>query len=277
MLVDVIIPTFNRADIMVRAIESVLIQTYTNFILHIVNDGSTDNTQLVLEKYKNNPKVKIYFQKNKGVSSARNLASKNASGEWISFLDSDDEWIPTKLETQINYLLKNPDCQFLHSEELWIRNGVRVNPKVKHLKGNDNIFIRSLEFCIISPSTVILSRKLFLASGGFAEEFIVCEDYDLWLRLLLKNDIGFISTPLIKKNGGHSDQLSTKFVAMDYWRIKSLANLYLNKSTNEIQRNSIRNVILKKSDLLLKNYLKHQNYIPLNEIREILSSIKIEI
>ena len=91
MLVDVIIPTFNRADVMVKAIDSVLSQTYKNFILHIVDDGSTDHTQLVLEQYKNHPQVKIYFQNNTGVSSARNLAAKNAVGQWISFLDSDDE------------------------------------------------------------------------------------------------------------------------------------------------------------------------------------------
>lgn len=280
MLVDVIIPTFNRADTVVKAIESVLSQTYKNYILHIVDDGSTDNTQLVLEKYKGHPQVKIYFQKQMGVSSARNLAAKNSTAQWISFLDSDDEWMPQKLETQINYLLNNPDCHFLHSEELWIRNGIRVNPKKKHLKSSDNIFIRSLDFCIISPSTVILSRDLFLSHNGFDEDFIVCEDYDLWLKIMLKERIHFITNPLIKKHGGHADQLSTKYVAMDYWRIKSLVNLYQNKdsteNSNEEQKLTIKNMIIKKSDLLLKNYLKHKNQKCFNEITLMLSSIKID-
>lgn len=275
MLVDVIIPTFNRADVMVKAIESVLSQTYKNFILHIVDDGSTDNTQRVLEQYKSHPQVKVYFQKNAGVSSARNLAAKTAEGQWISFLDSDDEWMPHKLETQIKYLAQNPECQFLHSEELWIRNGVRVNPKVKHLKSNDNIFIRSLDFCIISPSTVILTRELFLTHQGFDEEFVVCEDYDLWLKILLKEEIGFISTPLIEKHGGHSDQLSTKFVAMDYWRIKSLVNLYQDKAATVDQKNAIKDVIIKKSDLLLKSYIKYQNQKSFDEIKTMLASIML--
>lgn len=275
MLVDVIIPTFNRADVMVKAIESVLSQTYKNFILHIVDDGSTDNTQRVLEQYKSHPQVKVYFQKNAGVSSARNLAAKTAEGQWISFLDSDDEWMPHKLETQIKYLSQNPECQFLHSEELWIRNGVRVNPKVKHLKSNDNIFIRSLDFCIISPSTVILTRELFLTHQGFDEEFVVCEDYDLWLKILLKEEIGFISTPLIEKHGGHSDQLSTKFVAMDYWRIKSLVNLYQDKTASVDQKKAIKDVIIKKSDLLLKSYIKYQNQKSFDEIKTMLASIML--
>jgi glycosyltransferase involved in cell wall biosynthesis len=277
MLVDVIIPTFNRADVMVKAIESVLSQTYKNFVLHIVDDGSTDNTQHVLEKYKNHPQVKIYFQKNAGVSSARNLAAKSAEGQWISFLDSDDEWMPHKLEAQIKYLSQNPECQFLHSEELWIRNGVRVNPKVKHLKSNDNIFIRSLDFCIISPSTVILTRELFLTHQGFDEEFVVCEDYDLWLKILLKKNIGFVSTPLIEKHGGHADQLSTKFVAMDYWRIKSLVNLYQDKEATADQKNAIKDVIVKKSELLLKSYIKYQNQKSFDEIKKMLASIMLEV
>lgn len=276
MLVDVIIPTFNRADVMVKAIESVLSQTYKNFILHIVDDGSTDHTQLVLEQYKNHPRVKIYYQKNMGVSSARNLAAKSAHGQWISFLDSDDTWMAHKLQTQITYLLENPECKFLHSEEIWIRNGVRVNPKIKHLKSNENIFIRSLEFCLISPSTVILSRDLFLSHHGFDEELVVCEDYDLWLKVLLKESIGFISTPLIEKHGGHEDQLSTKFVAMDFWRIKSLVKLYKNNEASIEQKKNIKDVIIKKSELLLKNYIKYHNQKNFDEITEIVASINIE-
>lgn len=273
MIVDVIIPTFNRAQVMTRAIDSVLAQTYHDFLLHIVDDGSTDDTQAVLNKYKNHPKVIIHFQENAGVSAARNLAANQGHGAWISFLDSDDEWMPNKLEVQMKYLKDHPECHFLHSEELWIRNGVRVNPKIKHLKSNDQIFERSLEFCIISPSTVILKRELFVKHKGFDKDFIVCEDFDLWLKVLLTDTIGFISTPLIEKHGGHSDQLSTKFVAMDYWRIKSLVNLYKSPEANESQKELIKKVILKKSELLLKSYIKYENKKSYNEIERALASI----
>ena len=277
MLVDVVIPTYNRAHVMKKAIESVLNQSYSNFILHIVDDGSNDETAEFLQEYSTHPKVKLYHQSNAGVSSARNLAAFNSQGEWISFLDSDDEWLPTKLEKQISFLTNHPACRFLHSEELWIRNGVRVNPKLKHQKNNDNIFVRSLDFCLISPSTVIIRRDLFVEHNGFDNNFVVCEDYDLWLKILANEDIGFISDPLIKKHGGHADQLSTKFVAMDYWRIKSLVNLYKAQSLSEEKKELIKNVLLNKSELLLKSYIKYQNKKSFDEITNDLAGISLTI
>lgn len=277
MQIDVIVPTYNRAHTLERAINSVLNQTYKNFILHIVDDGSTDETEDLLEKYQENEQVKIYYQPNLGVSAARNFAAFCGEGNWISFLDSDDEWLPEKLQTQVNYLKENPNCRFLHSEEIWIRNGVRVNPKEKHKKSNDNIFERSLEFCLISPSTVMIERELFEYYRGFGESFTICEDYDLWLKILLTETPGFITTPLIHKYGGHEDQLSTKFVAMDYWRIKSLVKLFQLSKCNEAQKELIKNVLLKKSELLLKNYLKHNNQEHFDEITSDLSSIMLSV
>jgi glycosyltransferase involved in cell wall biosynthesis len=277
MLVDVIIPTHNRSVIMHRAIQSVLNQTYKDFILHIVNDGSTDDTLDQLAQYKHHPQVKLHSKANGGVSSARNFGATHASGKWLSFLDSDDEWLPNKLEVQIKYLKEHPQFEFIHSEEVWIRNNVRVNPKQKHLKSNENIFERSLQFCLISPSTVMLSRELFSAHQGFKEDLIVCEDYDLWLRILAHKKIAFIEEPLIKKYGGHSDQLSTKFVAMDYWRIKSLVNLYQNELVSSEQRDQIKNVLLQKSEVLLKSYIKYQNQKHFDEISESLSRIMLTV
>lgn len=275
MQVDVIVPTYNRAHVLERAIQSVLSQTYQDFILHIVDDGSTDETADLLDKYEDHEKIKIYYQPNLGVSAARNFAAFTGNSPWISFLDSDDEWFPEKLKTQCDYLLKNPDCIFLHSEEIWIRNGVRVNPKQKHKKSNDNIFVRSLDFCIISPSTVMIERSLFEKHRGFNESFTVCEDYDLWLKILLSEKIDFIPTPLIQKYGGHEDQLSTKFVAMDYWRIKSLVKLYQSSQCSLIQKEAIKDVLLKKSELLLKSYLKHNNLLQHEEITNELKSIML--
>ena len=259
MFVDVIIPTFNRADCLERAIQSVLKQTYNNFKLYIVDDGSTDQTREILKAYANDPRVRILKQVNKGVSSARNLAAINSNSPWISFLDSDDEWLPNKLEKQINFLKINTTCLFLHSEEIWIRNGVRVNPKIKHNKNSIDLFKRSLEFCLISPSTVIMKRDLFLKYGQFDEEFIVCEDYDLWIQILAFEEIGFLPEFVTKKYGGHADQLSTKFVAMDYWRIKSMIKL-LNKNIDLAKKDLIVNEIKKKLPILLKGYEKHQNF-----------------
>jgi glycosyltransferase involved in cell wall biosynthesis len=258
MLVDVIIPTFNRAQILNRAVQSVLNQTYTEFILHIVDDGSTDNTDELLASYGCHPKIVIHKQANRGVSAARNLAVKNSHSPWISFLDSDDEWLPNKLEKQMAFLKLNTKCRFLHAEEIWIRNGVRVNPKVKHNKASVDLFKRSLEFCLISPSTVVMARDLFMEHGQFDESFTVCEDYDLWLKILAREEVGFLSDFVTNKYGGHEDQLSTKFVAMDYFRIKSLITL-LKTNIDQDKKDLILMEIKKKAPILLKGYLKHQN------------------
>jgi GT2 family glycosyltransferase len=120
----------------------------------------------------------------------------------------------------------------------------------------------------------MIKRDLLTECGFFDENFLVCEDYDLWLKILIKEEIGYTDLPLAIKNGGHKDQLSTKFVAMDYWRIKSLLNLFKNNKNSlvcEKQENIqdlIKEVIKRKSDILLPNFLKHHNQNAYNEITE---------
>ncbi len=271
MFIDVIIPTFNRASVLDRAIQSVLNQTYKHFKLHVVDDGSTDETLELLEKYKG--KITLHSQSNKGVSSARNLAAFNSSADWIAFLDSDDEWIPQKLELQVKAAMNSPELRFFHSEEIWVRNGVRVNPKNKHQKSGPDLLIRSLDFCLISPSTSLIRRDLFLEHKGFDEDFTVCEDYDLWLKIMTKEEIGFLPEALTIKYGGHVDQLSLQFVAMDYWRIKSLVRLHKSAHVNEMIREKIKEVLLKKSEILLKGYVKHQNKKAHDEITGLLEDL----
>jgi glycosyltransferase involved in cell wall biosynthesis len=273
MQIDVIIPTYNRASVILNAIDSVLNQTYQDFTLYIIDDGSTDETQSVLQKLANHPKICLIKQDNLGVSSARNKGIKSSHSDWIALLDSDDTWLPEKLETQVKYLKIHKNCRFVHTEELWIRNGIRVNPKIKHQKSSENLFIRSLDFCLISPSTALIRRDLLKEHAYFNESFTVCEDYDLWLKILCREEIGFIQKPLTLKHGGHADQLSTQFVAMDYWRIKSLVNLYAYDLSDE-KKIEIKKVIQKKSELLLKGYLKHDNQKHYQEIKNLL--LKIE-
>ncbi len=273
MKIDVIIPTFNRSPILSRAIESVLNQTHRDFLLHIVDDGSTDDTQTLLGKYATDDRVRLYTQPNKGVSAARNLAAFKGSAPWIAFLDSDDEWLPHKLEAQIKAIKASPALRFFHTEETWIRNGVRVNPKMKHQKSGPDLLSRSLDFCLISPSTSLIKRELFLELGGFNEEFIVCEDYDLWLKILTREEVGFINEALTMKYGGHEDQLSQKFSAMDYWRIRSLSELYHSSHLDAVIREKIKMVILQKSIILQKGYVKHNNPEKFNEIQVIIDSL----
>jgi len=219
---SVIIPTYNRGWIIKDAIDSVLAQDYTEFELIVVDDGSTDHTSDVLDSYGND--IKVLFQKNKGVSAARNRGIAEASGKFIAFLDSDDLWMPQKLTVQMEFFNQTPDALICQTEEVWIRNGLRVNPKKRHKKPSGMIFKPSLELCLVSPSAVMIRRSLFGRVGKFDESLPACEDYDLWLRISCRFPVHLIDTPLIIKRGGHGDQLSSR-AGLDRFRIKAIEKI----------------------------------------------------
>lgn len=266
-LISVIIPIYNRAHLIERALNSVFDQTYENIEVIIVDDGSADDLTKVLTLYKN---IHYFFQENKGVSAARNLGLKKANGKYIALLDSDDEWHPSKLQKQIDFLKDNPHLRWVHTEEIWIRNGVRVNQMKKHQKGGGDQFKRSLELCVISPSSVLFEKDMVLGEDGFDENFIVCEDYFLWLKLTSLYEIGFLETPLIKKYGGHEDQLSRKYVAMDYYRIKAIDWVLSNRDLADEKKAFAKSILSKKATNLLKGYEKHNNMDHYLEIKTIL-------
>jgi glycosyltransferase involved in cell wall biosynthesis len=254
---SVIIPTYNRAHTIERAIESVLNQTFKDFELIVVDDGSTDKTLALLKKY--DGKIKLFTQNNQGVSATRNFAVEHANGSWLAFLDSDDEWLSHKLQLQFDFIQQNNNYPLVHGEEIWIRNGTRVNPKKKHQKGGGDQFLASLKLCAISPSVAVIKKDIFLELGGFREDFPACEDYDLWLKLTSLYEVGFIDNPLVKKYGGHGDQLSQKFKAMDYWRVKSIAWVLENRNLSYEKKDHAVKVLKKKAKILLQGYQKHQN------------------
>jgi len=218
-LVSVIIPTCNRGWVLQEAIDSVLAQDFEDFELIVVDDGSTDNTGEMLDSYEQD--LIVIRQSNRGVSAARNRGIAEAAGLLIAFLDSDDLWLPRKLSRQVDFFNSNPDAVINQTEEIWIRNGVRVNPRTRHHKFSGMIFERSLALCLVSPSAVMMRRSLLDAVGLFDEDLPACEDYDLWLRISWRYPVDLIETPLIIKRGGHADQLSKAF-GLDRFRIQSL-------------------------------------------------------
>ena len=273
--VSVIIPTYNRELVIRRAVDSVLKQSFKNFELIIIDDGSTDSTPSILENYKKkDERIAVYVQKNRGVSSARNLGIDKAKGKWVAFLDSDDEWLEDKLEKQINFAKNNPTIPLIHGEEIWVRNGRRVNPKNKHQKFGGDIFEKCLALCLISPSASFISRDLLEEYNGFDENYPVCEDYDLWLRITKDHEVGFIETPILIKYGGHEDQLSRKYFAMDFWRVKSLDRIYDSKCFSKELKLKIQKEILSKANILKLGYIKHNNLNDLPYIEEVLSKYK---
>jgi glycosyltransferase involved in cell wall biosynthesis len=188
-----------------------------------VDDGSNDGTgRLVQDRY---PQVHYLRQDNRGVSAARNLGITWAHGEWLALLDSDDAWLPGKLEAQTAALAAQPDHRLCHTEEIWIRNGRRVNPMKKHAKQGGWIFRQCLPLCVISPSSALVHRSLFEDVGLFDEELPACEDYDLWLRVCAGEPVAFVDAPQILKHGGHADQLSRRHWGMDRFRIRALEKL----------------------------------------------------
>ena len=250
--VSVIIPTFNRAYWLKECIYSVLAQS--GFELIVVNDGSTDETDKILESFSN---VRtIHLQKNWGVSYARNRGIEQAKGSLICFLDSDDLWEKGKLEAQVKWMQDHPECQAVYTDEIWIRNGIRVNPMFKHQKYSGNIFKRCLSLCIVSPSSVMLRKSLLDEVGGFDESMPVCEDYDLWLRIAVRYPFKFLNDKLVIKRGGHKDQLSRKYWGMDRWRVYALEKLLNGDHLNPKQRKLVKEVLIEKSSILIKGFEK---------------------
>ena len=222
-IVSVIIPTFNRWPLVGEAVESVLAQSYSDYELIVVDDGSTDDTRKNLASV--DSRLRLLTIPRSGVAAARNFAVSRALGRYVAFLDSDDLWRVKKLEVQTAYMEQNPESHICQTEEIWMRNGKRVNPKAKHQKPSGDIFLRCLEMCLVSPSAVMMTKQLFARFGGFDEGFPVCEDYELWLRIAVDYSIPLISEPFVVKRGGHLDQLSHSTWGMDRYRVLALQKL----------------------------------------------------
>jgi glycosyltransferase involved in cell wall biosynthesis len=219
-LVSVIIPTYNRAALVREAIDSVLAQQYDRLEVIVVDDGSSDHTPEVVRAF--GAALTFIQQPHAGVSAARNRGVAAAHGELVAFLDSDDLWLSGKVAAQVALFVQQPQAQACYTDEIWIRHGVRVNPRQIHQKHAGWIFLHSLPRCIISPSSVMLRRALWDRLGGFDEQLPACEDYDLWLRLTLTVPVAFLPHRLIVKRGGHADQLSRCVPVLDQYRITAL-------------------------------------------------------
>ena len=266
MKISVIIPTFNRIRLVARAIDSVLKQSLNPYEIIVVDDGSDDGTsEMIHNKYKS---IKLIQQQNNGVSAARNKGIKHAKGDWIGLLDSDDEWTEKKLENQADRLIKTPEYDFCHTNEIWIRNGVRVNQRKKHEKYGGYIFDKCLDICRISPSSVLFRKNILDHIGWFDSQLPVCEDYDLWLRITSEYRILFIDEPLIIKYGGHDDQLSHSVESIEFFRIKSLENLLDRTELSTNNRVLAIQMIIKKYNIYLNGLVKRKKQSEAQQIKE---------
>jgi glycosyltransferase involved in cell wall biosynthesis len=263
MQISVIIPSYNRLHSLKRAIQSVLDQDCAVDELIVVDDGSTDETAIYIRH--NFPHIKLIQQTNRGVSAARNAGTKLARYDWIALLDSDDSWHHNKISTIREHHAQQPDMGLIHSNEIWIRNHVRVNAMNKHQKTGGKLFLRCLPLCVISPSAVVLKRSLIEAAGYFDESLPACEDYDLWLKICCQHPVLYIDQALITKYGGHEDQLSTQHWGMDRFRIRSLWRLIQQGNLSEEYWLAANDMMQKKLKVLLNGARKHNNQAVLDE------------
>ena len=249
MLVSVVIPTFNRLVVVREAVASARAQGGVAVDITVVDDGSTDGTAAALEREFGDA-IRILRSANRGVAAARNLGVAATSGELIAFLDSDDLWQPGKLAAQVAFFAQHPEAEICQTEEIWLRNGVRVNPRRHHRKPSGDIFERSLDLCIVSPSAVMLRRRTFQRAGGFDEALPACEDYDLWLRIGCDIPVWLIDRPFVIKRGGHADQLSRRFWGMDRFRVAALARFLTHAGLAESRRAAAVAVLARKCAIL---------------------------
>lgn len=243
-MISIIIPTHNRRDFLAQAIATALAQKGVDKEVIVVDDGSADGTAALLASF--GTAVRAVFQPHRGVSAARNKGIRLAGGEWLAFLDSDDLWMEDKLLRQREFMARHPELKICQTEEIWIRNGRRHNPRRYHRKPQGDCFELLLERCLVSPSAVMVHRRLLAEVGGFDETLPACEDYDLWLRIGCRYPLGLLDQALVIKRGGHADQLSATVPALDRYRIRALSKLLRTEPLTDLQRASVMEVLRRK-------------------------------
>ncbi len=197
--VSVIIPAYNGARFLPEAIESVLAQTYKDYEIIVVDDGSTDNTKEILKPYFD--KIKYIHQQNQGAATARNTGIRHSQGEYIAFLDADDVWLPEKLHTQVYYLDNNPEVAMVYSRSFTISgDGELISKKssYKDFPSGEIFNILFLHSFFIYTSTVVVRRRILDTVGLFDESLITSEDRDLWLRIAREFKVSGITKYLCK-------------------------------------------------------------------------------
>ncbi len=266
--VSVIIPTYNRADFILASVNSVLQQTFRDFELIVVDDGSSDNTAAVLQPLLGQLRY-VKRQERRGPSAARNVGIKLATADWLSFLDSDDLWLPQKLAQQMEFLRANPEAKICYTEEIWYRQGRRVNPGKVHRKYSGWIYQRLLPLCIISPSSVVIHRSVFVQIGGFDETMPAGEDYDLWLRIGARYPIYLISVPLIVKRNGHPGQQSQEVWGIDRFRIVALQKMLTKTPLSPADRQATLAVWRRKCEIFANGCEKRGKIAEANYYRQL--------
>lgn len=197
--VSVIIPAFNVEHTIARALNSVFAQTFNDYEVIVIDDGSKDNLASALEPFKH--RITVKRQNNMGAASARNHGARIASGELLAFLDADDFWHPRKLEIQTQVFKNNHDlafcatqCQILRSVDLLHTDYLELSaePEIKRIDDFSTVFSNPY----FGTPGVLMPKQVFFGHGGFKENLRTAEDIDLWLRAAYKSTFAYVLAPL---------------------------------------------------------------------------------
>jgi glycosyltransferase involved in cell wall biosynthesis len=231
----------NSAKTIIRALESIKSQTYKGeFQIIIVDDGSIDNSAKLVEEYINNNfdlNIELFKKKNEGVSSARNFAMKFARGQYIAFLDSDDEWQEEKIQLQIESIIKSPNVDLLGC-----RNCNLTNTRLSNIQIIRLIKLKAFSYTMktsLTTSGVIMRRSIYIEIGGFDEKMRYSEDMNYWLRIMGKFNCYILDYPLVKLENDslikHGGGLSRKTWEMEKGELNNITYIYKNKQINVLQ------------------------------------------
>lgn len=197
--VSVVIPTYNRSHLIARAIQSVLDQTYQDLEIIIVDDGSTDSTEEIVKSFKNDNIIYIQHNINKGPSAARNTGIKASKGEYIAFQDSDDEWLPEKLEKQIDVFCNSPlEVGVVYTSIIRIENDKKIYiPRDCFTLKEGKIHDELLKENFVGTPAVLIKKECFEKTKYFDENLPALEDWELWIEISKYYDFRYINKPLI--------------------------------------------------------------------------------
>ena len=290
---SVIIPVYARPQLILRAVRSVLAQEHApSFDLWVIDDGSPAADALATREgihhlvsalpapqsgpdYQDRTFWHYLHTPRRGVSAARNLGGNLCRGKYLAFLDSDDEWLPHKLAAMQTYIEQHPALRLIHSHEIWRRGEKVVAQKDIHRKSGGRIFARCVERCLISPSAAVLRRDLWQEVGGFREDYVVCEDFDLWLTITAREAVGYIEDPLIIKHGGHAGQLSLQYKVMDAWRWHSLLGQWPQRSNLAVaEQVALQQALLRIGRILALGYTKYGKLAQAAQVNATLAFLK---
>ena len=248
--IAVIIPVYNRESSIKDAVESVLLQTYKPSEIIIIDDGSFFPIEKILKNYKSH--IKIYRnEENKGVSAARNIGIEISKSKYIAFLDSDDIFIPEKLEKQIKFMEEN-NFPISHTNEFWFRKETFVNQTKNSQRYGGKILDKILDKCRISPSSLIANRHVFEKCGLFNEDLKVCEDYEISMRFALFYNIGYLDKKLIIKRAIEENSLSAAINHIEYIRYNIIKEFYekYNSILNMEEKEYVKKEISRKENIV---------------------------